>query len=381
MGITGNKARPVAAACIIFATIALVLGIFEIGVSDYTAAKRDFIEYWATGTLLLHGNNPYDIEATLQLEHEAGLEGTKPRVTFSPPVLLFLLLPLGLLSAKSGFILWSLMVLSSLFISVWLLWILNGRPDSGLHFCGYMFAPAIACLMAGQLGTFLLLGIVLFLYFHEFHPYLAGLALLPCAWKPHLFLPFFIVLTLWSAYRRQYRILVGFAVVLMAGGAVTLSFDAHAWSQYSQMMAMTGVLHSFVPTLSVAMRFWVDPKAVWLQFLPEVVACSWSVWYFWTRRDRWAWMDQGMLLLLVSALCTPYSWFTDEAVLLPAVMAGVYRAVALRRSLIPIAIIATAALLEICAVGNIASHYYLWTVPAWFAWYIYATWQPGSKAA
>ena len=236
-----------------------------------------------------------------------------------------------------------------------------------------MFAPAIACLMAGQLGIFLLLSVVLFLYFHESHPYWAGVALLPCAWKPHLFLPFFIVLLLWSIARRQFRILAAFAAVLLAGCALTLSLDAQIWAQYSQMMARTGVMRSFVPTLSVTMRFFIDPNAVWLQFIPEAAACLWSVWYFWTRRDRWLWINQGMWLLLVSAACTPYSWFTDEAVLLPAIMAGVYRALALRRSLVPIAVFAIVALVEICAVGNIASKYYLWTVPAWLAWYIYAT--------
>ena len=91
-------------------------------------------------------------------------------------------------------------------------------------------------------------------------------------------------------------------------------------------------------------------------------------------------MDQGLLVLLVSAACTPYAWFSDEAVLLPAVLAGAYRAADSGRSLVPIGLIAGVALIELYAVGQMASPFYLWTVPAWLAWYLYATWSTGNQA-
>jgi hypothetical protein len=98
------------------------------------------------------------------------------------------------------------------------------------------------------------------------------------------------------------------------------------------------------------------------------------VWYFWTRRNRWSWMDQGLLVLLVSAMCAPYSWITDEAVLLPAMLTGLYRAVAMRRSVLPLVVVAGAALVEFFVADvKITTQYYLWTMPAWLAWYLYAT--------
>jgi hypothetical protein len=195
-----------------------------------------------------------------------------------------------------------------------------------------------------------------------------------------LFLPFSIVLLLWILRRKAYRILAGFLVILLASCALTLCFDIHVWSQYSQMMSTSGVLHAFVPTLSVAFRFLINRNAVWLQFLPEAIGCGWAIWYFWTRRTRWSWMDQGLLVLLVSAACTPYAWFSDEAVLLPAVLAGAYRAADSGRSLVPIGLIAGVALIEVYAIGHMASAFYLWTVPAWLAWYLYATWGKGNQA-
>lgn len=370
---SSNLSRRLGALAIVAGSTLLVIGIFSIGLTSHTAANRDFIEYWSAGTLLLHHQSPYDIEAILRMERDAGLESNKPLVTLSPPALFSLLLPLGLVGPKPGLIVWSVLILASLLVSIRLIWILNGRPDNAFHYCGLMFAPAVACLMAGQLGTFLLLGVALFLYLHETQPYLAGLALLPCVWKPHLFLPFFLVLSLWSLKRRDFRILFSFCVALAISCSVTLWFDPHVWAEYLEMMPVAGVARAFVPTLSVELRFLINPEAVWLQYIPEALACIWATWYFWTSADHWRWTDQGMLLLLVSALCTPYAWFTDEAMLLPAILSGVYRASAARRSLLPIVIAATIALLEICALGNIASKWYLWTVPAWLAWYLYAT--------
>ena len=372
--------RVVAAACIVLACACFVVGMFVTFLTDKNATERDFIEYWAAGQQLVHGANPYDPTAIWRLQRAVGLSGNQPKVTLSPPVAFFLMLPLGFVSPKVGLVLWLAALTASLLVSIWILGILHGRPDSGIHFCGYLFAPAVACLMAGQIGIFLLLGVVLFLYFHESWPYLAGAALLPCAMKPHLFLPFALVLLLWMVTRKAYQILIGFAVALLASCALTLYFDIHVWAQYFDMMSTARVLHAFVPTLSVTFRFLVDRNAVWLQFLPETAACGWAIWYFYSRRARWNWMDQGLLVLLVSAACTPYAWFSDEAVLLPAVLAGVYRALDSGRSIVPIGLIAGIALIEVCTVGRMASAFYLWTVPAWLAWYLYATWGKGNQA-
>ncbi|SRR5579875_860321 len=367
--------RVVAAACIAIAAAGLILGLLVAGITDKYAANRDFIEYWAAGQQLLHHANPYDAFATLRLQRQAGMERTDPQITLSPPIALCLLLPLGLLSPKTGLALWMLALIASLLVSIWMLWVLNGRPDSAYHVCGYMFAPAIACLLLGQIGTFLLLGLVLFFFLQERRPYLAGAALLPCVWKPHLFLPFVIVLFLWSVKRKEYRVLAGFLAAVLASSALTTYFDPQAWRQYLHMMNATrATLRGYVPTLSVTLRFLLARRVVWLQYIPEAAACVWAIWYFWTRRNHWNWMDQGSWLLLVSAACTPYAWFTDEAILLPAVLFGVYRAEEAGRSLLPIAVFAFAALIEVSALGHISTTHYLWTVPAWFGWYAYATW-------
>ena len=364
--------RVFAAACL----VAVGIGILVIIASNNNAGQRDFICYWAAGQQLIHGADPYDRDAVQNLERSAGYKLGYRLIMRNPPVALFLALPLGLVSANAGIVFWLLALLASLVLSIRMLWSLHGRPNDRLHLLGYCFAPVMECLMAGQLGIFMLLGVVLFLSFHRSRPFLAGSALLLCAIKPHLFLPFGIVLLLWILRNKAYRLLAGFSVAVFASCALTFRFDPHAWSHYSQMIGTSRIMDEVVPTLSEFLRLYVRPDAVWLQFLPEAIGCAWAVWYFWTRRDRWSWMDQGLLLLLVSVLCSPYALFTDEAMLIPAVLAGVYQAVATGRSLLPFGLFAGAAMMEVFAETSIASPYYVWTVPAWIVWYLYAT---GSK--
>jgi hypothetical protein len=369
-----SSIRFISAAFIVIAGHFLLVGILTFGVTNESVARRDFISYWVAGHQLLNGANPYDIDAVQNLERETGGADNQPLLVMrNPPIVFFLVLPLGIVSPKVGLILWLLVLLSSLSLSIWLIWLLNGRPDNRFHLMVYAFAPAIACLMAGQVGVFLLLGVVLFLYFHESRPYVAGAALLLCAIKPHLFLPFAIVLLLWVISRKSYRIILGFSAALVGSCALAFYWDAHAWSQYSEMMRAGGALNEHVPVLSVAFRFLVNRNAVWIQFLPEALACVWAIWYFSVNRKYWCWMDQGLLVLLVAVMCTPFGWFTDESMLLPAVLTGLYRAAENRRSLIPLGLIAGVALAEVLVPVQIISPFYLWTTPAWLAWYLYAT--------
>jgi len=366
--------RALAAACIVTAGLCFVVGVYMVGLSDKNAAARDFISYWAAGRQLVHGANPYDLQAVARLELAAGREADQPLLAMrNPPVAFFLAYPLGLVSPKTGLILWLLVLLGGLSLSILMVWILNRRPDNRFHLLGYLFAPALACLMAAQFGIFLLLGLTLFLFSYRSRPLFAGAVLLLCALKPHLFVPLGIVLILWAVSRRNYAIPAGFAAALLASCAFAFYLDPHAWAQYSYMIHAGGALNEAVPALSVSFRFLIDRNALWLQFLPQAAVCLWVLWYFFTRRDRWDWMDHGLLVLLVSCMCAPYSWFTDEAVLLPAVLFGLYRAVEAGRSLLPLACIAGAALIEVLVNVPLTSTHFMWTTPAWLAWYLYAT--------
>jgi Glycosyltransferase family 87 len=365
--------RAAAAACIVAGGTLLVAAILAFGMRRTNPGARDFIEYWAAEQQLVHGRNPYDGAAILKLESAEGFREGRAELWYSPPAVLFLALPLGFVSAKTAMLLWGMILFILYAASVWLIWILNGKPPTLLHLFGFLFAPALICLQAGQISIFFLLGVVLFLLLYDSWPFLAGMALVPCALKPHLFMPFAVAVLLWVLSRKAYGLVVGFCSGLLAGTGIAYFFDPDAWPQYFAMMRSEGLLNAYAPTMGETFRDLIHHDAAWLQFVPEVAACAWAPWFFWTRRERWSWMDQGLLVLLVSVLCRPYGWVFDEAVLLPAVMTGMFRARECGRSLIPFAVAGVAALVQMGQMTKIASPLYLWTAPAWLACYLYAT--------
>jgi hypothetical protein len=363
---SGTKKSPLrmtAAACM----LAIGVCILAFAMSGSNASNRDFVCYWAAGHQLVSHGNPYDGPAILRLERQAGFTDSRPFFMRNPPIAFFMAWPLGFVGVRAGAVLWSLALVGALMISIRLLWTMHGRPADRMHLVGYCFAPILACLLAGQIGILLLLGVVLFLRFHQTHPTLAGMSLLLCALKPHLFFPFAVVLCMWAIRGRAYRLFIGAAAAMAATLCFSFLLDRAAWQHYAAMAAQARLQDEFIPALSLMLRLLVHRQAVWLQFVPAAVACAWAAWFFMKHRTHWDWMEHGSLLMLVSILVAPYAWFSDQAVLLPALFDALYRQMRSGGPLFPFTCAMGLSLLQVLAGTGIGSAFYLWTAPAWFA--------------
>ena len=352
------------------AILLLVIGaaVLGFGMSSRNAANRDVLGYWAAGRQLVHRADPYDGPEVLRLEHAAGFLDSRPFFMRNPPTAFPFVLLFGLLSIKAAAIVWSLSLIAALMLSIRMVWIMSGRPPDRLHLIGYLFPPVLGCLLAGQMGLVLLLGVTAFLFFHEHRPYLAGVCLAVCALKPQLFLPFGVVLVVWAVAGRAYRILIGAGSALALDLVLAWALDPSGWARYFAMLKAADLKDEFIPTISLMLRLSVHREAVWLQFVPVSLACIWALWYF--RHKQWSWLTHGSLLLIVSILCAPYAWFTDEAIVLPAILLGLYR-VSLRARMV-FACLVLIGVVEVIVGLRINSGFYLWTCPAWLIWYLYA---------
>ncbi len=372
-----SKARTfVEAAVVIICTLAFgafVVGLCVLLITGNNPGGRDVVSFWVAGRQLVHHANPYDNAAVRSIELASGFkESAQTLIMRNPPSALCLVIPLGLLGLRTGTLLWSLLLIAALVISVHRLWILHGRPRNKLHCLGYSFAPALICILGGQTALFALLGLVLFLRFHRTRPFVAGLGLWLCALKPHLFLPFAVVLLLWIFVARSYRLLSATLLALLASSLIAWRLDPTVWSQYEEMMRTSGIQSEFIPCLAIALRFAIDRHATWLQSVPAIAGCVWAVGFYWQRRAVWDWMRDGAPLMLVSILVSPYGWLTDQALVIPALLVGVYRATS-REQLGVLAL--ASAVVEIVQMAGLGMHsaFYLWTTPFWLAWYLQVT--------
>jgi hypothetical protein len=349
------------------------LGLLGSMLSPNSAGSHDFVEYWASGHLLAQHANPYNANALQSLERSAGFpKDAHTLIMGNPPSALLITLPLAMVGARFGEWFWLLLMLSSLLASVQMLRSIYRLPKGPLYLFAYAFAPVVTSLLAGQICLFMLLGLVLFLRWHRNRPFLAGAALWLCLLKPHLFLPFGLVLLVWIVRTRCYRMLAGTTAALALSNAIATALDPTVWTEYLQMMGNQRLDHLVLPCLSSAFRQLVYPHTTWVQSVPAALGCAWAVAYFFTHRANWNWIERASMLVLVSIAVAPYSWFFDQAILVPAILEGVNTT----RSRTLIAILALmSAGIEIASLRGILllSPFYLWTAPAWLLWFLFAT--------
>jgi len=353
--------------------ILAICAIFFVSVlfSGKMAGSRDFVSYWSTGVQLRHHADPYNWGEMMRLQHAAHLDATGVLFMRNPPWSLPLAYPLGFIELRICAFLWNLILLGCLLASVYLVRRMHSSPNNYLHWLGFAFTPAIICLNMGQTGLFTLLGMVLFLYLYRTRPFVAGLALWLCALKPHLLLPFAAALMAWIVVTKSYRILAGWAAAMAVSTALAWWIDPQAWPRYSALMSSKPVQSEFVPSLSDAIRFWIHPQSIWIQYVPAALACVWALFYFWPRRGNWDWLENGSLLLLVSVVVSPYCFPADQCLVIPALMHGMYKTRS-RALLALLAVILLVIQFETWKV-RIISGYYMWMAPTWLIWYLLAT--------
>jgi hypothetical protein len=197
------------------------------------------------------------------------------------------------------------------------------HPPAVFLVSGYLFAPVAACLVSGQIGLLLLLGIILFLLIEPEHPFLAGAVLLIPLVKPHIFVLFWPVLAAWILGRKKWPIVAGFLSAFVVAIGLALIFDASIFQHYREMMRQEAIQNEFKPALSGVIRALFFRNHFWVQFVPMGIGFLWSARFLWKNRQQWNWQQHAPALLVVSALTTPYSWMSDEVVLLPAILQGV----------------------------------------------------------
>jgi Glycosyltransferase family 87 len=350
-----------------------ILFLSALPFSRAVVAKRDFITYWATGRQLIHHANPYDSAALNVLERDAGFTRGTPYFMRNVPWGLPLALPLGYFSPQAAALPWSLLMLGLLIASVHMLGSMVGRDGNlGGHlvWLGYCFPPALDCVLLGQTSILLLFGLVLFLRFYRSRPLAAGAALWLCSLKPHLFLPFGVVLLVWLVISRSYRIIAGAVTAMVAGAVLTTLIDPTAWRDYAHYMRTSVITHEFTACLGDVIRDSINPGKEWLAFVPAALACIWALAWFWPRRHQWDWFEDGSLLVLVSLVAAPFGWIFDQTLAIPAILIAASR----NSSRLLLAALAAIYLLVEFEVNRFDMHSkaYLWIAPAWLVWFVLA---------
>jgi Glycosyltransferase family 87 len=370
---TSPLKRIIAVALLACSILLLAVGLRE---ESGNLAKRDFIAYWSAGQLLVHHGNPYSDVDVYALEKQEGFREAGASTMLNPPWAMIFVLPLGFVSAYVGALMWILLIVACIMVSVRVLQTVNHGEGSQDHLLAYAFAPVLACIMGGQMSGFTCLSISLFLLWINTRPFLAGVAAIALTIKPHLFGLFFLILLIDSIRKKDLRAMAGVCMGLVVATAVPLAFNHHLLMQFLVRDRVAQIGEAFIPTVSFVLRLFIHRNSLWIQFLPEVIAIAWGIWYYHQNRKDWHWNKHGLLVLVVSLWAAPYSTFLDELVLMPAVVSAIYLTSDNSRSgkgVLPAYFVLNGiAFALLFAQVPVMSGAYIWTTTAWLIWYVFS---------
>jgi len=359
--------------------VALLLGWMgsHLQLARFNAANRDSIQFWATGRCLVDHRNVFDLQDVLKLQQSQGYQEGRAYLSRIPPWTISAMTPFGLMSPYWTWFFIVTLSAVTLIVSTRLCWHFFGDSQTRAGDCylaSYLFAPVLACFKTGQIGIFLLLGLLLFLRWQKKRPFLAGAALWLPFVKPHLFTVFGLVCLLWILAERRWRIFVGFATTVTVSLGAALALDHNLFTHYLANVRGQAILDEFIPSLAGVFRLLVAPQLIYLQFIPLLAGLVWGIWYWRKHRTDWVWTEHGITLLLVSFLVSPYYFLPDEVVLLPVVFQATVIFFRKSKTESPTAYILSAlsCVLLVMVVVNVPlpSGAYAWSGIVWASWHL-----------
>lgn len=347
----------------VIALAILAAGVAIVAAANSRVTSNDYIEYWSSAKLFLQGANPYSGSSILTIEKSYGFLLDSPLIMLNPPWSLPLIAWLGFFSERAGLVLWIVTTAGFFAASVFILQI-----PSRYRLIALIFAPVTGTFLMMQSSQFLLLGWAIFLRYHRTRPFVAGAALALMTIKPHLFLLIWIILVLDSIRRKNVAYLAGLASSLAASSALVTLQTPTVWRDYWSLIRGSSLADVYLPTLPTLLRFSINVRWAWLALLPSAFAAVWAVGYYRRHRSGWSWLRHGSLIMLVAIITSPYGWFSDQVVLLPAINEAMSSG-SRRYSMEILTALNTAALVLMCLKSTAC----MWLPLSWLLWYIYAS--------
>jgi len=276
----------------------------------------DFRPYWSSTYLLAHGQDFSDSTKIYNVERElTGWDASFPMYAWFAPTGNVLLFPYILFDFRRAAYYWFLTNIVIIFSSALLIW-QNKKMQIWVPLVAtFSFSMTLLSFITGQVNTLVLLGLALYLTFSQkpAYDYAAGACLVLTTIKSHLVILTLPILLLDILWRKQWRVLAGFASALL-GCTLILFFFYTAWPiSFWRLVTFGMSLWRLTPTLPgilVLAGRGVWGKWVWIFGL----ACAVAIWWkFRDKLDKRTWIDVS---IFGGMIVSPVGWSYDQMMLL-----------------------------------------------------------------
>jgi hypothetical protein len=328
--------------------------------------------------LNLSGGNPYDPGQLLQLQKSTGKPGEEAVMMWNPPWVLALVMPVSILDFEISHALWLLLNLFLVITSASLIWSIYRGPSQLVWMSwiiSFTFLPVLDVLKKGQIGIFLMVGAVGYLYYSSKRrqDLIAGAFLALLSIKPHVLYLFGVAAVLWAIDRGRWNVLLGSVITIAGAAFFTWAINPNVIDQYYFAVRNYPPTDWATPTVGGILRLLIGSENIWLQFLPSILGLLWFTIVFWPRhRKTWDWLDQGPLLVLLSLTTTSYGWSFDQPPALLAILQVTLLIVLHARLDAPVRwIIASYVFILVLNLLTRGNDFFLfWFAPAMIVWYL-----------
>jgi len=283
---------------------------------------QDFMTYWAAGRLFLTGGNPYSMSATVAIDRSLGWTNVQQFVMLNPPWSLPFVAPFAMMPFKVAHYLSLAISLALEIVCSLAFWRYFGGEKRQQWIALAVlatFLPAAAAEHYGQITPLIFAGVTGFFFALRHQRYmLAGACLLIFGLKPHLLYLVLLAILLWSIQYRRWTIPITGCVLAIVASLGSIAFNRNVLGFFH------GTFDAAVQTDCGAgglLRVLFGQQHLWLQFLPSAAGIVWFASYWLKHYRRWVWEERLPLLLLVSIGTSPYFWWHDLVVGLPAILA------------------------------------------------------------
>lgn len=213
----------------------------------YRWVGMDLVPFWVGVQAMLHGLNPYTPEVTLKIQEVlyGGPAGNYDPMMFVYPAWLFaVILPLSLLPLKGATILYSSILIVSLYLVVKqqvMIWA-GGRKEGLFLFSAWLGALPFLLISAvkGQLGYLSLLGLYAAHRLSAKRPLLAGIALGFALIKPMVAAFPVLAFLSWSFYRKEWTLVMSFLACMLFLSLTSFLAVGFWIPEYLAMLRITG---------------------------------------------------------------------------------------------------------------------------------------------
>lgn len=282
----------------------------------------DFYYLWAAGKTLEQGGNPYDVQqfnqqlAAISWPAEEIAQGLT-----HPPTNLWLYWLLAKLPLEAGMaLLMGASLVATLACSVIISGLIRSREAPPLNFVllsTLLFPPVLSNLIWGQVNSLLLLGLTLFaVSFRRGWHLSAGLGLSLLVFKPHNFVPFLCVITLWELSHRRIRIICGLVSGVLLQALATYLINPNAFVWYGEYVSTVVTESSLICGSTLGQM--MECELGWRTIRPALLGLGTMVGLFLTAWASYSPRTLFCILLPLSLLVSPYAWNHTFIVLIPA---------------------------------------------------------------